>query len=188
MRRCAWGHHGEPRRIDVHVLLYGPARDGLRIRQALRHRAIRTVLSRDAGTWNLSAAIPIRSGVRLGGAQRRGHCENRGSRARGIPRGGRCEVKTRMAIGAAAIAASALVIVAQQDGGPYTAEQAAAGRAAYQANCAACHATDLSGREGPQLAGGTFMSQWGDKSVAELISFIQATMPPGATGSLRDAT
>ena len=70
----------------------------------------------------------------------------------------------------------------------YTATQATAGRAAYQTNCASCHAPDLSGREGPQLAGSNFIRQWGDKTAGELINFIRATMPPGAGGSLPDQT
>jgi alcohol dehydrogenase (cytochrome c) len=74
----------------------------------------------------------------------------------------------------------------QRPTGPYTFEQALAGREAYLANCAACHATDLSGLEGPQLAGGTFMNQWGDRTARELIGFIRASMPPGAGGSLPD--
>ncbi len=87
-----------------------------------------------------------------------------------------------------------MLVVSQQSGaqqrpaGPYTAEQASAGRAAYQANCAACHAPDLSGREGPQLAGANFMTQWGDKTAGDLIGFMRATMPPGASGSLPDQT
>ena len=68
---------------------------------------------------------------------------------------------------------------------PYTAEQAAAGRAAYQANCASCHVADLSGRdEAPPLTGSDFMARWGDKTAAELISFLQAAMPPGNAGGL----
>jgi alcohol dehydrogenase (cytochrome c) len=106
-------------------------------------------------------------------------------------------VKTRIMLGAAVIAAFGLIVsqlVAQQRGaqqrpaGPYMAEQALAGRAAYQANCASCHAPDLSGREGPQLAGANFMSQWGDKTTGDLIGFMRATMPPGAGGSLPDQT
>ena len=97
-------------------------------------------------------------------------------------------MKTRITLGAAAIAACGLTIVAQQGGGPYTAAQAQAGRAAYQTNCAACHAPDLSGREGPQLAGANFMTQWGDKTTGDLIGFMRATMPPGAAGSLPDQT
>jgi len=77
----------------------------------------------------------------------------------------------------------------QSPAGPYTADQAQAGRAAYQVNCASCHAPDLSGREGPQLAGTNFMTQWGDKTAADLIGFMRATMPPGgAAGSLPDQT
>jgi alcohol dehydrogenase (cytochrome c) len=82
-------------------------------------------------------------------------------------------------LGAAAAACGVVMLLAQPATGPYTAEQAAAGRTAYQTNCAACHAPDLSGREGPQLAGANFMSQWGDKTVGELIGFLRATMPPG---------
>ena len=63
--------------------------------------------------------------------------------------------------------------------GPYTAEQVTAGRAAYQTNCASCHAADLSGREGPQLAGSNFIGQWGDRTTDALINFMQSTMPPG---------
>jgi len=63
-------------------------------------------------------------------------------------------VKTRITLGAAIIAAFTGIIVVQNGGaqqrpaGPYTSEQASAGRAAYQTNCAACHAPDLSGRKG----------------------------------------
>lgn len=91
-------------------------------------------------------------------------------------------MKARMVVGVAAIAAWFAV---QPGGaqprapGPYTAAQASAGQATYQTRCAGCHAPDLTGREGPQLAGGTFMSQWGDKTVGDLIGFMRATMPPG---------
>ncbi len=107
-------------------------------------------------------------------------------------------MKTRITLGAAIVAACGLMVVSQLIGqqrgqqggaaGSYTAEQAGAGRAAYQANCAACHAPDLTGREGPQLAGATFMSQWGDKTAGDLIGFLRASMPPGAGGSLPDQT
>src|SRR5579871_415136 len=99
-------------------------------------------------------------------------------------------MKTRTIVGAALTAACGVVILfaQQRPAGPYTAAQAAAGRSAYQTNCASCHAPDLSGREGPQLAGATFMNQWGDKTTAELIGFLRATMPPGANGALPDQT
>jgi len=61
----------------------------------------------------------------------------------------------------------------------FTAEQAAAGRAAYQTSCAGCHMPDLGGRnEAPQLAGGNFMSTWRTRSTRDLFEFTQSTMPP----------
>ncbi len=97
-------------------------------------------------------------------------------------------MRIRITLGAAIAACGVVILFAQTAAGPYTAEQAAAGRAAYQTNCASCHAPDLSGREGPQLAGTNFMSQWGDRTAGELIGFLRATMPPGAGGSLSEQT
>jgi alcohol dehydrogenase (cytochrome c) len=99
-------------------------------------------------------------------------------------------LKTRTILAAGLMAACGLTILAQQSrpAGPYTAEQASSGRIAYQTNCAACHAPDLSGREGPQLAGSNFMAQWGPRTTGELIGFMRATMPPGVSGSLPDQT
>jgi alcohol dehydrogenase (cytochrome c) len=102
-------------------------------------------------------------------------------------------LKTQLTLGVAAIAAFGVMLVSQgraqqRPAGPYTAEQASAGRNAYQTNCAACHAPDLSGREGPALAGANFMTQWGDKTAGDLIGFMRATMPPGTSGSLPDQT
>ena len=94
----------------------------------------------------------------------------------------------------AAIGAFGITMVPQTGGaqqkaaGPYTAAQAQAGRVAYQAGCGSCHAPDLSGREGPQLAGANFVSQWGARTAGELIGFMRAAMPPGAGGSLPDQT
>ena len=76
---------------------------------------------------------------------------------------------------------------AQQPSGPYTAAQAAAGRAAYQANCATCHGADLTGQgSAAPLTGGLFMGSWGDKTAGEFLSFLQGAMPPGNPGSLGD--
>jgi alcohol dehydrogenase (cytochrome c) len=98
-------------------------------------------------------------------------------------------LKTRLTIAVCGVAFGVTTAVAQQPAaGPYTAAQASAGRAAYQTNCASCHAPDLSGREGPQLAGANFMRQWGDKTAGELVGFVRAAMPPGAGGSLPDQT
>jgi len=63
----------------------------------------------------------------------------------------------------------------------FTAAQAAAGRAAYQANCASCHMPDLAGRnEAPPLAGGTFFNTWRTRTTKDLVDYMQATMPPNA--------
>jgi len=83
------------------------------------------------------------------------------------------------------IAASGLlmgVAVAAQPpaAGVFTAEQAAAGRTAYQANCASCHLPDLAGRnEAPQLAGNNFMNTWRTRTTKDLFDYVQ-TMPPNA--------
>src|SRR5579864_4561578 len=90
-------------------------------------------------------------------------------------------MKARMILGAALAAACGVVILfaQQRPAGPYTADQVAAGRAAFQTNCASCHAANLSGAEGPELAGSNFLVQWGDRTAGELINFMQSTMPPG---------
>ena len=44
------------------------------------------------------------------------------------------------------LVASGVLLTGQQPtGGPYTAEQATAGKTAYEASCAACHGSDLMG-------------------------------------------
>ena len=48
-----------------------------------------------------------------------------------------------------------------------TTQQAEAGRALFQARCATCHATDLGGGEGPQLAGANFLAGWGTRTARE---------------------
>src|SRR5437867_7903058 len=86
------------------------------------------------------------------------------------------------------IACSMVVVAAQQrgaGGAPYTAAQAAAGRAAYQANCATCHLANLAGQgDVPPLAGSAFVDSWGRRSTRDLVSFLQLTMPPTRPGSL----
>src|SRR5579863_6756093 len=91
-------------------------------------------------------------------------------------------MKIRIILSMAATACGMVILFAQQrPAAPYSQDQAAAGRAIYQTNCASCHAADLSGREGPQLAGATFLSEWGDRNVGQLINFMQSTMPPGGS-------
>ncbi len=83
------------------------------------------------------------------------------------------------------------ILVAQQTptAGPFTAAQAAAGRTAYQENCASCHLPDMAGRnEAPQLAGSNFMNTWGNRSTRDLVALIQTSMPPGNVGGLNPET
>src|ERR1700730_1529564 len=68
-----------------------------------------------------------------------------------------------------------------------TTQQAEAGRALFQTRCASCHATDLGGGEGPQLAGTNFIVGWATRTARELVSTIRTSMPPGNPGSLDDA-
>jgi alcohol dehydrogenase (cytochrome c) len=90
----------------------------------------------------------------------------------------------------AALAASCATIPAAIDGAArvvgYTETQAAAGRAAYDTHCAACHLPDLRGlNQAPPLAGAAFQQQWADRSLAELVTVIDTTMPlvgPGVQG------
>jgi len=84
-------------------------------------------------------------------------------------------------VGSSAIA----VLVAQPAQTPsFTAAQAGAGRTAYERSCSGCHRADLQGAfEAPQLSGSNFLSEWGDKTVAELQAYLMASMPPSDPGS-----
>ena len=87
-----------------------------------------------------------------------------------------------LACAALAIAASLGIVLAAGQQPPatvYTADQASAGRAVYQASCASCHLPDLVGRnEAPQLAGNNFMNTWRARTTRDLFEFTQSTMPP----------
>jgi alcohol dehydrogenase (cytochrome c) len=95
---------------------------------------------------------------------------------------------TRALFAAVAAASTAFGIMAgaQQQPPVYTTEQAAAGRTAYQANCASCHMPDLAGRnEAPPLAGGSFLNTWRARTTRDLLDYMSGTMPPGGA-SLSD--
>jgi hypothetical protein len=63
--------------------------------------------------------------------------------------------------------------------GAYTAVQADRGQKAFEANCAGCHQTDLTGKgEIPALKGDGFMERWRDYSVKPLFDMIKTEMPP----------
>jgi mono/diheme cytochrome c family protein len=70
----------------------------------------------------------------------------------------------------------------------YTAAQAAAGKTAFDADCAVCHGNTLTnGTMGPPLAGETFRATWTGQSVRALFDSAKS-MPPENPGSLPDAT
>src|SRR5499427_10812655 len=93
--------------------------------------------------------------------------------------------KTLLLVGAAVIVSSLALMAGQAPAGSYTAAQAAAGRATYQAQCASCHLPDLKGSgDAAPLAGAEFMSAWGRRTPRELMSFMQLTMPPTRPGGL----
>ena len=68
----------------------------------------------------------------------------------------------------------------------YTLAQAAAGEAAYQQQCAACHGDNLEGFElAPSLSGNFFTRRWGGKAVSELAAELRR-MPPEQVDGLDD--
>jgi mono/diheme cytochrome c family protein len=92
-----------------------------------------------------------------------------------------------IALGACAFACWSWIALAQQDTGPFTADQAAQGHKDYSSACASCHHENLSGGgEAPSLAGGNFLKSWGSRSTRELYDYIHSAMPLGKGGSLSD--
>ena len=71
---------------------------------------------------------------------------------------------------------------------PYTAEQAATGRAGYEQHCAVCHGADLRLLPNALLAGPEFTSRWQGRSTSDLLAQLRATMPPEGPGSLPENT
>jgi alcohol dehydrogenase (cytochrome c) len=89
----------------------------------------------------------------------------------------------------AALAATAVTAQAPTDA--FTESQAAAGLASYRLHCAGCHQPDLSGlNEARPLAGNAFIGIWRERTAAQLIAYMGATMPmsPGQPGSLGEVT
>ena len=84
-----------------------------------------------------------------------------------------------------AFALAVALLSAQQPAAPasFTAAQAAAGRTAYDQNCAGCHGADLRGV--PALAGPDFIGGWSSRPLKDLYSAISSSMPPDRPGQLR---
>ncbi len=73
--------------------------------------------------------------------------------------------------------------------GTYTAEQATRGKAAYAANCAACHGETMAGIDvAPALTGAGFLNNWNNTSAGDLHTRIKTTMPLNAPDSLSART
>jgi PQQ-dependent dehydrogenase (s-GDH family) len=70
----------------------------------------------------------------------------------------------------------------------YTGEQAAAGKASYNSNCAVCHGNTMTnGTFGPPLAGEYFKKTWQGRTVGMFYDHAK-TMPPAAPNSLPSET
>ena len=66
----------------------------------------------------------------------------------------------------------------------FTAEQAAAGRVAFEQTCATCHGANLRQLPNALLAGPEFVARWSNRGTNELISQTRSTMPPNDPGGL----
>ena len=62
--------------------------------------------------------------------------------------------------------------------GVYKSAQAERGREVFRTTCSECHASDLSGGEGPTLSGSVFLAHWGEDNLGALFAKIRK-MPPG---------
>jgi S-disulfanyl-L-cysteine oxidoreductase SoxD len=63
----------------------------------------------------------------------------------------------------------------------FTAEQASAGKTAFEKSCAACHMHNLSGdADAPALVGTSFMSTWRTRTTRDLREYMSTSMPPGS--------
>lgn len=75
--------------------------------------------------------------------------------------------------------------------GVYTDQQATRGETQYARHCEACHRADLSGNqvdEVPALVLDAFMTQWNERTVAELYDAVRRSMPKDKPGSLSPGT
>src|SRR5712671_6724539 len=99
-----------------------------------------------------------------------------------------CATNAIRLVASLALAVFGIAIVSGQQPartGPYTSDQANAGRAVYQAKCATCHLPDLKGsNEAPPLAGGNFANTWRTRTVKDLFERVRNTMPISNPGSL----
>ena len=93
---------------------------------------------------------------------------------------------------AALAAVTGAILVAQEDNtepsvwdGVYSSDQADRGQKVYEATCARCHGTDLTGGRARPLVGESFVRDWGGLTLDSVLTRAK-TMPPGAAGSLAE--
>ena len=70
--------------------------------------------------------------------------------------------------------------------GVYTEAQASRGLVAFGPNCSGCHALTAEGKS--PLVGEPFWKSFAQKTVPDLLAYISANMPNGASGSLNEST
>ncbi|HVS24966.1 MAG TPA: PQQ-binding-like beta-propeller repeat protein, partial [Gammaproteobacteria bacterium] len=70
----------------------------------------------------------------------------------------------------------------------FTADQVAAGRAAFQQYCATCHGADMRQLPNAILAPPEFTGRWQGRTTSDLLVQLRATMPPEGAGSLPEST
>lgn len=85
-----------------------------------------------------------------------------------------------------AVVAAAQTADPQIWSGVFTVAQADRGRAVVQMHCSECHHEDLSGGEGPALAGPTFMLKWETHTVERLFEKIRDTMPTAGSSDVTE--
>ena len=89
----------------------------------------------------------------------------------------------RPAVASAQAAAPAAAAKSIWDGA-FTEGQASRGQERYRTACAACHAEDLLGAQGPALAGQAFLDRWAGSTVFDMVQVIKQSMPQEAPDSL----
>ncbi len=77
--------------------------------------------------------------------------------------------------------------MAEDAAGPFTLQQAIAGRSAFLENCTGCHGATMNGGGGggaPALTGANFQEDWLNKSAGQLFRFASTNMPLNMAGML----
>ena len=105
----------------------------------------------------------------------------------------------RVIAGAALVAASLLLVTTNAFAGDdvngrttldgvFTEEQAEGARSLFARECAVCHGNNLGGTaSAPALRGFAFEFFWNGKTLAELVTYTQSTMPLNSPGTLTES-